>query len=173
MAGLLGWWAEGWIGKLFFLVAYSATRLGAALEQQFRRLVALVLIALGVVSCVFGLNLAGVPVALPRQVGRLVGMPGMAAAINPSAPCQVNVSDEGYTPAVLHLPAGRPVTLLWITSGANCCARSVVIPGLSYQAVLPVTGKTPLTILAQPRGTVLNYSCSMGRRVGQFVFDRE
>ena len=24
MAGLLGWWAEGWIGKLFFLVAYLA-----------------------------------------------------------------------------------------------------------------------------------------------------
>jgi plastocyanin domain-containing protein len=80
-------------------------------------------------------------------------------------------SKEGYSPAALHLPAHRPVTLIWVTKGDVCCAQSVVIPRLNYQAVLPATGRTPLDIPAQKKNTVLNYSCSMGCRVGKLVFD--
>ena len=50
---------------LFFAVTYSTFRLGAAMERQLRRMVAAILIALGAVSCVHGLNLAGLPVSVP------------------------------------------------------------------------------------------------------------
>lgn len=157
---------------LFFVVAYFATRVGATLERYFRRIVALILISMGAVSCVFGLNLAGAPFTLPEPIGQLTVSSGMAAApvAQPNS-YVVNVSKEGYSPAVLHLPAQRPVTLIWVTSGDACCARSVVIPGLDYQAVLPAPGRTPLAIPAQKKNTVLNYSCSMGRRLGKLVFD--
>jgi uncharacterized protein len=159
---------------LFFFVTYSAARLGATLETQFRRIVALILIALGAVSCVFGLNLAGVPVVLPRPVRQLVMGPDVdSAAITSTNGYKVLVSAEGYRPAVLHLPAGRPVTIIWITRDVTCCAQTVVIPGLAYEAVLPSTGETPLAIPAQKLNAVLDYSCSMGRRIGHLVFDRE
>jgi len=157
---------------LFFVVAYFATRIGATLERYFRRLVALILISMGAVSCLFGLNLAGVPLTLPESIGKLTVASGLAAA--PAAQTDsyvVNVSKEGYSPAVLHLPAHRPVTLIWLTKGDVCCAQSVVIPGLNYQVVLPVTGQTPLAIPAQEKNAVLNYSCSMGCRLGKLVFD--
>jgi len=157
---------------LFFFVAYSAIRLGATMEKNLCRIVAVILIALGAVSCVFGLNLAGVPIAFPRQIRHLIAGPG-SAAIAPAQAHAVHVSEDGYSPAVLHLPAGRPVTLLWITDGVTCCSRSVVIPALSYQVVLPSAAQTRLDIPAQKKNTVLNYSCSMGRRVGQLVFDGE
>lgn len=160
---------------IFFFVAYFATRLGATVERQFRRIVALILILLGAVSCAFGLNLAGVPITFPRQIYHFTGTPGEAdAAATPSPQgYRVNVSAAGYSPAVLHLPAGRPVTILWITRDVTCCAGTVVIPGLSRETILPPTGETPLVIPAQKKNSVLNYSCSMGRRVGQLVFDRE
>jgi sulfite exporter TauE/SafE len=158
---------------LFFLVAYFATRLGATLETQLHRVVALILIVLGSVSCVFGLNLAGLPVAWPRVLGPLAAQSSKAMPADSLQDYRITISNQGYSPAVLHLPANKPVSLVWVTSGNVCCAQSVVVPGLNYQVTLPVIGQTLLAIPAQSKNTVLNYSCSMGRRVGQLVFDVE
>ena len=159
---------------LFFVVAFSTMRLGATLQAQFRRIVAVILMAFGAGSCVLGFNLAGLPMALVFHSRDAAGAPKMAASSVGSAHSYpIHVSGEGYDPAVLHLPAGRPVTLVWITRGVTCCAASVAIPGLSRQVLLPATGETPLRIEAQRMNTVLNYSCSAGRRVGQLVFDGE
>jgi uncharacterized protein len=158
---------------LFFAVAYSATRLGAIWETQFRRIVAAILIGLGAVSCAFALNLAGMPVAFPAPLRELTAAPDAGTARAAIRAYAVRVTGEGYTPAVLHLPAGRPVTLHWITGEATCCAQSVVVPGLDYRAVLPSGAQTQLAIPAQKKNTVLTYSCSTGRRVGRLVFDAE
>jgi hypothetical protein len=81
------------------------------------------------------------------------------------------VSNNCYHPGVLHLPANRPVTLIRETVGSACCARSLVVPVLDYQVILPDSGKVPLIIPAQKSGTVIHYSCSTGRRTGRLVFD--
>jgi plastocyanin domain-containing protein len=81
------------------------------------------------------------------------------------------VSENGYTPAILHLPARQLVTVDWVMNNTQSCARSVVIPGLDYQKILPTTGRVKLEIPAQEKGTVLRYTCSMGMYPSQFVFD--
>jgi sulfite exporter TauE/SafE len=164
---------------LFFSAAYCASRLGAVLERFFTRIVALILIALGVISVVYGCNLAGVPLSFPGWMNRLMITSGSrdtsplagAADMERQRTYTVSVSNSGYSPGVLHLPANRPVTLIWVTGGSACCARSLVVPALDYQAILPASGKVPLIIPAQKKGTVIHYSCSTGSRTGRLVFD--
>ena len=71
------------------------------------------------------------------------------------------------------MPARQPVTIDWVTNNTQTCARSVVIPGLNYQKILPPTGRVKLEIPAQEKGTILRYTCSMGMYPSQFVFDQD
>ena len=158
---------------VFFSVAYFATRLGATVEKYFTRIVAVMVIVLGLVSIDAGLNLAGSPLSVSRMISSLGAVP--AATIQNPVSAQngftVNVGDTGYTPKVLHLSAVKPVSLNWVTKNVRSCSLSVVVPGLDYQKVLPATGTVKMDIPAQAKGTVMRYSCSMGMYTGQLVFD--
>ncbi len=177
---------------VFFTIAYFATRLGAALERHFSRIVAIIVLVLGLVSVDSGLNLAGSPVSISRLASQLsaqaaVPAPVAAPAAVPTtataatanaAPAVagqdvyvVRVENSGYNPSVLHLAADRPVTLNWVTQGTRSCARAVVVPSLNYEKLLPASGQTALNIPAQTKGTVIEYSCSMGMYFGKLVFD--
>ena len=83
----------------------------------------------------------------------------------------ITVSDIGYSPKVLHLPDDKQVTLAWATKGGTCCAMSVVIPALDYQKIFPANSTTLQAIPPQKEGTVIDYTCSMGRRTGKLIFD--
>ena len=155
---------------LFFTVSYFATRLGAAVEKYFSRIVAVTMLVMGLVQVDAGLNLAGSPVSFTILYNTA------SAAIHPASVqtgYSIEVSENGYSPAVLHLPAGRPVTLEWVTNGTQACSRSVVMPGLNYHTILPVTGHVKFDIPPQTKGTVLRYTCSMGMYPSQLVFDLE
>ena len=155
---------------VFFAVAYFATRLGAVLEKNLTRIAAVILIVLGLIPIDYGLNLSGSPVSFTKVIDRMVVM---APALQSKAiPNQITVIKHGYTPKVLHLAANKPVTLTWLTTGVATCALSVVIPALNYEKTLPSTGQVSLEIPAQQKGTVIEYSCSMGMYHGQLVFDQ-
>jgi sulfite exporter TauE/SafE len=158
---------------VFFSVAYFATRMGAKLEKYFTRLVAVTVIVLGLVSVNSGLALAGSPLSLS-----LPGLSPTAAPVSQNGPAaaagdtfSVQVTDDGYSPQVLHLPANRAISLNWVSENVHSCALSVVVPDLSYEKVLPSTGQVALQIPSQPKGTLMRYSCSMGMYLGQLVFD--
>ncbi len=176
---------------VFFAVAYFTTRLGATLEKYFTRFVAATVIILGVIAIDSALNLAGSPVSItrllnasgPAEVSFSTTPPTTAAALygptsSPAAANSnndsytVNVIDSGYQPKVLHLAANRSVNLNWVTKNVHSCALSVVVPGLNYQKVLPSSGQVSLQVPAQGKGTVMQYSCSMGMYTGQLVFDQ-
>jgi uncharacterized protein len=155
---------------LFFTVSYFATRLGAAVEKYFSRIVAVVMLIMGLVSVDAGLNLAGSPVSFTILYNTV------SAALNPASAAtgySVEASENGYSPAVLHLPANRPVTLEWVTNGTRACSRSVVMPGLNYHTLLPIAGRVKFDIPPQPKGTVLRYTCSMGMYPSRLIFDLE
>jgi sulfite exporter TauE/SafE len=165
---------------VFFAASYFATRLGAVLESFFTRFVALILMVLGVVSIVFGCNLAGAPIALPRWVNNLtvtadypVRTPLTRLKATESYSGEsVKITEEGYSPKVLHLPADRQVRLHWIIASSACCARSVVIPDLDFQQLLSPGGENVLIIPPRKKGTIINYTCSTGRYTGRLVFDQ-
>jgi sulfite exporter TauE/SafE len=155
---------------LFFLVSYFATRLGALVEKYFTRFVAVTMLLLGLVSFDAGLNLLGSPFSFSGLIASLGASTNLTIA-NASGEYVVNVTEDGYSPVILHLQANKAVSLVWVTEDTQTCARSVVIPGLNYQKILPPIGRVELKIPAQSKGTVLRYTCSMGMYPSQLVFD--
>jgi uncharacterized protein len=155
---------------LFFAVSYFTTRLGATIEKYFSRFVAVTLLLLGLVSIDSGLNLAGSPVSFTSAINSLVA--SASAQYNGTQNgYAIQVSENGYSPSILHLPANQAVSLEWVTENTQACSRSVVIPGLDYQKILPPTGRVRLDIPAQKKGTILRYTCSMGMYPSQLIFD--
>jgi len=151
---------------IFFSVSYFATRLGSVVEKYFTRFVAITMLILGIVQIDSGLILAGSPISFGNV------LTSITASINPvNVGYTIQVTDDGYHPLVLHLPANKPVRLTWVTEDTQTCARSVVIPGLRYQKILPATGEVNFDVPPQKMGAVIRYSCSMGMYPSQLVFD--
>lgn len=153
---------------LFFSVAYFATRLGSAIEKHFTRIVAVTMLVMGLIQVDTGLNLSDAPFSFSRTYNILE-----AYALPAQTGSSIEVNENGYFPHVLHLPANQAVTLEWVTRNTQSCARSIVIPDLDYQTILPTTGRIKFDIPAQPKGTVIGYTCSMGMYPSQLVFDLE
>ena len=72
---------------VFFTVAYLATRLGGRLEAGFMRVVAVLMLVLGLVSVEAGLNLMGSPYSV-ANLTRDYGGSGSAALVQEAAPAQ-------------------------------------------------------------------------------------
>jgi uncharacterized protein len=190
---------------VFFTVAYLTTRLGARLEKNFVRIVAAIMLILGLISIDSGLTLAGFPysVANLRMAAKGASSAPVAASAQPqtqdSASTQeqkplhdtgksdltgafgtaaaaadavtINVKNDGYQPEVTHAKGGQPFQLALVTNETYSCARAFVIQALGIEKVLPATGTVTVDIPAQPAGSKLFYSCSMGMYSGVIVFD--
>jgi sulfite exporter TauE/SafE len=157
---------------VFFTVAYFATRLGATVEKYFTRFVAAMMLILGLVSIDAGLNLSGSPVSFTILFDRAAVALNLSSASSQNG-FVVTVSDDGYSPKELHLPANQALSVEWVTEGTESCARSIVVPGLAYQVILPPKGRVRFDIPAQEKGAVIRYTCSMGMYPSQLVFDLE
>lgn len=68
----------------------------------------------------------------------------------------------GYSPKVTTAKADVPTVIKMVTKGTFDCSSSVSIPSLEYQANLSPTGETLIDVPAQPKGTTLEGTCSMG-----------
>ncbi|GAB4487333.1 MAG: hypothetical protein OHK0031_11390 [Anaerolineales bacterium] len=151
---------------LFFVVSYFTTRLGATMEKYFNQFVAITMIVLALVSFDSGLNLIGAPISFSRAYNLMAAsLQGIQQGV------EIQVTENGYSPIVLHLPANQPVTIEWVTQQTKSCARSVVVPEIGYHQILPETGRVEFEIPPQKMGTVLNYTCSMGMYPSQLIFD--
>ena len=153
---------------LFFSVAYFATRIGAAIEKYFTRIVAVTMLIMGLVQIDTGLNLSGFPYSFSRTFSIL-----QAYCLPAQTGMSIEVTENGYYPKILHLPANPDLSIEWVTRDTKSCARSVVVPGLDYQQILPTTGRVKFDIPAQEKGAIIRYTCSMGMYPSQFVFDLE
>jgi len=181
---------------VFFAVSYFATQIGAKLEKQFVRFVAIVVLILAIVTINSGLTLAGSPINLsrlpislypqPQRVDAIQAGPA-AQAIDPAigspvaakpdladtegSTITIKVENYEYNPAEIHAKAGVPVTLRLITKDVRSCSRALIIPALNVQTILDQTGEASIQIPAQKSGTKINYSCSMGMYGGRIIFD--
>jgi sulfite exporter TauE/SafE len=159
---------------VFFTLAYLATRLGKQLEGYFLKAVAVVVLALGLLSINGGLALLGSPLTAEnavRSVARAV-IADSGDAIGQATPDNVvtiTVSDMIYTPGIIRAQANKPITLALVTEGSMGCTLGFVIPSLNIQKVLPQTGLTTLHLPPQKPGT-LRYTCSLGMYGGEIQF---
>ncbi len=163
---------------VFFIGAYLTTELGARLEKFFMRFVAVVVLALGLVTVNSGLALMGSPLAFANLTRGLftpvADSTASASALQANAPASglvLYVKNGGYFPQTLKADSDRVLTLNLITDRTYSCARDFIIPALNYYQLLPDTGTTQVSIPAQPKGTRLFFTCSMGMYTGQIVFE--
>ena len=162
---------------VFFVLSYFATRLGALAEKYFVRIVAAALILLSVLSFDTGLNLLGSRYSLTRLANNLRSGSQAELANQPTVTSinetllVLNALDDGYKPKTLHAPANTQLILQVVTQDVHSCSRAFLIPGLDYGVILQATGTQEVEIPAQPPGTVLPFTCSMGMYTGEIIFD--
>lgn len=162
---------------VFFVVAYLTTELGSRLEKMFMRFVAVVVLILGLFTANSGLNVLGSPLSV-QNIGRsLFPVSSGSAAQADTSSTSANgdpvlyVQNGGYFPRTVSAPAGKSFVLNLVTQKTYSCARDFVIPSLNFYQLLPDTGTIQVDIPAQPKGTVMYFTCSMGMYTGQIVFE--
>lgn len=153
---------------IFFAVAFMATELGSRLEKAFMRIVAVVVLIVGVFTIESGLNLMG----NPYSVANLSQNVSDAAQVVSDGDLTLSAENDGYFPATLYAKAGVPVLLNVVTENTTSCSRAFVIPALGVETILPKTGSVPIEIPPQEAGSVLRFTCSMGMYTGQIVFSQ-
>jgi sulfite exporter TauE/SafE len=159
---------------VFFVLSYFATKLGTLIEKQLVRVVAVVLLVLGLLSIDTGLNLLGSPYSLTKlmqtntqpQVAEILPAETQSANV-----ITLNVVNSGYQPNVLQAPADTELTLNLITKNTNSCSRAFLIPELNISELLDQTGTKSVQIPAQPAGKKIAFTCSMGMYTGEIVFN--
>jgi len=162
---------------VFFIIAYLTTELGARLEKFFMRFVAVVVLILGFTTLNSGLNVLGSPLSFQNLTRNLIPSESVSDPVAESPQTAategeifLNVNNDGYFPRSLSAPADTAVTLNLVTNQTYSCARDFVIPSLNVYELLPDTGTTQVSIPAQPKGTTMFFTCSMGMYTGQIVF---
>lgn len=68
----------------------------------------------------------------------------------------------GYNPSSLTLKADTEGLLRITTQNTFDCSGAIIIRALNYQARLPITGITEITIPPQPAGSSITGTCGMG-----------
>ena len=162
---------------VFFIIAYLTTELGARLEKFFMRFVAVVVLILGFTTLNSGLNVLGSPFSFQNLTRNLIPSESVSDPVVESPQTAatageifLNVNNDGYFPRSLSAPADTAVTLNLVTKQTYSCARDFVIPSLDVYQFLPDTGTMQVSIPAQPKGTTMFFTCSMGMYTGQIVF---
>jgi len=158
---------------VFFIVSFLATELGSRVESIFLRLVAVVVLVLGLISVDSGFTLIGAP-SVMNWMQSLMSGPQVAqtATENSSGVLLLSAGNNGYSPRTLHARAGVANKLNLVTNNTYSCARGFVIPAINEERLLPATGTVLIDIPAQPFGSVLHFTCSMGMYTGDIVFDQ-
>lgn len=179
---------------VFFGLAYLTTQLGARLEKAFMRVVALTILVLGIIAVDSGLALSGSPLSFNNlsrslRAATTTDQTVSAALLETRSDNEgqvdieipegeqikkrlyVNANNNGYAPDILRFSADTPFELVLVTDNTRSCTRAFVIPALGIEALLPQDGQIVFDIPAQPAGSRLYFSCSMGMYGGMIVFD--
>ena len=162
---------------VFFVVAYLAMKLGSRLEKWFMRFVAVILLVLGLFSINSGLTLVGSPLSVTNMIQSVNATRKELASSVPISESDgvtlyLSAGNNGYSPRTLHARADTPIKLNLVTYQTTACSRSFVIPSLGVEKLLSETGTETISIPAQPSGTVMRFSCSMGMYTGEIRFDQ-
>jgi plastocyanin domain-containing protein len=72
----------------------------------------------------------------------------------------ITVTENGFEPALVSVPAGRPVTLLVTRRTDETCARDFVMPDQHIRRPLPLDRTVEITFTPAKPGD-LRYACAM------------
>jgi len=85
-----------------------------------------------------------------------------------SQPVEIRVEADTYQPAVVEVPAGKPLALSFLRLDANPCAEKVVFASLGISADLPL-GKPQIISLGSLQPGTYEFTCQMGMYRGRLI----
>lgn len=80
--------------------------------------------------------------------------------------------DGGYSPAAVHVSAGRPVRLRFDRADASPCSEEVVLPEFGIRRFLPAGTVTSIDVTPERAGTY-EFTCGMGMLRGRLIVTRD
>jgi plastocyanin domain-containing protein len=80
----------------------------------------------------------------------------------------IAVTDTGFAPGTLTIPAGRPVTLVVTRKTDQTCAKEIVFPDQKIRKSLPLNQAVEIALPSSPRGEI-DYVCGMDMLYGKVV----
>ncbi|GAD83338.1 hypothetical protein FEK33_21295 [Nocardia asteroides NBRC 15531] len=161
-------------GPLFAVLGYAARVAATAWRGRLAVATGLVVLGMGFYTLNGGLELAGSPLAAGRIAESFgAGEPPVADASAAMVATGVQVvtitaRTGAYTPGNVEAKSGVPTTLVVKTNGVQGCIRSMVIPSLGIQKILPTTGETRIDLGVLQPGR-LDYTCGMGMYSGMLT----
>lgn len=91
-----------------------------------------------------------------------------AAHADADTAVEIEVKDGTYQPAVVEVPAGKPISLNFTRQDASPCAEKVVFADLDISADLPLDRAHNIQIPALDPGTY-EFTCQMGMYRGRLI----
>jgi plastocyanin domain-containing protein len=82
----------------------------------------------------------------------------------------VDVTDQGFEPAEVRVPAGEPVTLVLTRKTDQTCATEVVFQSLHRRYKLPLGRPVRIALAPTSKGTLV-YRCGMDMLGGRVTFE--
>lgn len=157
---------------LFFILGYTASKLGDIFQQKFMRIAAFAIILLAVFNINNALALSGININISKPFA------GIICALNPScfssesaqeSSVSVNnnptitINNAGYEPSNLAVKAGSEVTLKIINKGGGGCTQAFTLPEYNVQKIIPIGTSDKITFTAPNKpGSKIAFMCSMG-----------
>jgi plastocyanin domain-containing protein len=77
-----------------------------------------------------------------------------------------------YTPSLLRVPAGKPVTLRFLRKDPSPCAEKVIFSGLDISADLPVGKPYDLSFIPEKAGEY-DFTCQMAMYHGRLIVEEK
>ncbi len=78
------------------------------------------------------------------------------------------VTDSGFTPATIMIPAGKPVTIVVTRKTDQTCAKEIVFQVQRIRRPLPLNEAVEIALPASPKGEI-QYACGMEMLKGTIV----
>src|SRR5262249_1369638 len=111
---------------------------------------------------------AGKVIAAPFVLHVDAGAPKSAKAAIPANTINVRVTQQGFEPTQVEIPANRATAIAFTRDSAPNCGNEIVVPTLGIRATLPPGGTAVVQLPARPAGE-LRFACGMGMYRGTIV----
>lgn len=112
---------------------------------------------------------AQVVVAPPQGLvaGIRVAPSGQPVAAAGDQPLTVEITEAGYNPPSISIPANKAFKVIFIRKAAESCGTEVIFPDLGIRKALPLNQPVTIEIPPQPSGKQLNFTCPMNMLKGK------
>lgn len=152
---------------LFFGVGWLTSVLGDNFRTRFLKIAAIAVIYLGVTSVNGALVAWGSPISLQsitrsfQSVSETKTTEKLYSEAPTSQSAKINVTASGYSPNLIRVKKGEPVTLTLVGKDAYSCASAFRIPSLGISKNLQPNESYTFTFTPKEAGKIA-FTCSMG-----------